>query len=121
MHTQYAFQLPSQPLVAFSSSLTSFSTPVDKAEFAEIQSLYLGNVSSGGPQIFQATSQPNMALLQCKILPTWAKALSSPIASFSTPNDKAECAKINKLYLGDALSVGLQILQASEPNMAILV
>ena len=62
-----------------------------------------------------------MALLQCKILPTWAKALSSPIASFSTPNDKAECAKINKLYLGDALSVGLQILQASEPNMALWV
>ena len=46
MPTKYAYQLPSQPCqspVASSSSLTSFSTPLDKAGCAKIHKMYLGN------------------------------------------------------------------------------
>ena len=119
--SRLAYQLPSQPClspIASSSSLAAISTPVDKAECAEIQRLYLVNGLSVELQILQA-GQPNMALWVCKILPTWAKVLSSPIASFSTPVDKAEYTKIHKLYLGNGLSVGLQILHGSKSNMAL--
>ena len=89
-----------------------FLHTVDKAECAKIRDLYLGNGLSGGLQILQG-SQPNIALLLCQILARWPKSLSSLIASFSTPVDKAECAEIQSLYLGNGLSVGLQILQGS--------
>ena len=116
-----AFQLPSQQSpIASSSSLASISTPLDKEECAEIQSLYLGIGSSVWLPILQA-SQPNMALLVCQILPTLAKVLSSPIASFSIPDDKAKCAKIRDLYLRIGSSFWLPILQASQPNIALLV
>ena len=114
-----AFQLSSQQSpIASSSSLASISTSLDKEECAEIQSLYLGIGSSVWLPILQA-SQPNMALLVCQILPTLAKVLSSPIASFSTLVAKAQCAKIRDLYLGNGFDGGLQILHGSQPNMVL--
>ena len=152
-----AFQLSSQQSpIASSSSLASISTPVDKDECVEIQSLYLGNGSSVGLPSLQAStqhgiisdddkvkcakihqlylrnwssfglqilqaSQPSISLWVCKILPTWAKALSSPIASFSTLVAKAQCAKIRDLYLGNGFDGGLKILHGSQPNMVLWV
>ena len=42
-------------------------------------------------------------------------ASSSSLASFSTPVDKADCAKIHDMYLGNGLSIGLQIFQDRQP------
>ena len=105
---------------ALSSPIASFSTPDDKVECAKIHQLYLRNGSSFGLQILQA-SQPSIALWVCKILPTWAKALSSPIASFSTLVAKAQSTKIRDLYLGNGFDGGLQILHGSQPNMVLWV
>ena len=105
---------------ALSSPIASFSTLDDKVKCAKIHQLYLRNWSSFGLQILQA-SQPGIALWVCKILPTWAKALSSPIASFSTLVAKAQCAKIRDLYLGNGFDGGLQILHGSQPNMVLWV
>ena len=105
---------------ALSSPIASFSTLDDKVKCAKIHQLYLRNESLFGLQILQA-SQPSIALWVCKILPTWAKALSSPIASFSTLVAKAQCAKIRDLYLGNGFDGGLQILHGSQPNMVLWV
>ena len=66
IHTQYAYQLPSQPClvtsaVASASLIVSFSTPVDKAKLAKIRDLYLGNGLIIGRQISPG-SQTSMAL-----------------------------------------------------------
>ena len=115
-----AFQLSSQQSpIASSSSLASISTPVDKDECVEIQSLYLGNGSSVGLPSLQASTQHG--IISVSNFTHVGKALSSPIASFSTLVAKAQCAKIRDLYLGNGFDGGLQILHGSQPNMVLWV
>ena len=95
MHTNSLVSHVQSP-VAFSSSVTSFSTPVDKAGCAKIHKMYVRNGLSVGLEILHG-SQSTMASQLSQILATWLKALSSSIASFSTPVDKAKCARINAI------------------------
>ena len=95
MHTNSPVTHIQSPVASF-SSLTSFSTPVDKVGCAKIHKFYLRNCLSVRLQILQH-SQSNMALWLSQILTMWPKALSSSIASVSIPIAKAEYAKIHGL------------------------
>ena len=92
MHTNFPVSYIQSP-VASSSSLTSFSTPVDKAGCAKIHKMYLRNGLSIGLEILHG-SQSTMESQLSQISTTWPKALSSSNASFSTPIAKAEYVKI---------------------------
>ena len=79
-----------------SSSITSFSTPVEEAEWAMICDLYLRNGLAVWLQISHCR-QPSVPLWMYQILPRLLKALSLSIASYSTPVEEAELTKIHAL------------------------
>ena len=95
MHTTSLIIPDLLPVVSF-SSITSFSTPVAKAEWAKICDLYLGNELAVWLQISHGR-QPSMAIWLCKTLPRQLKALSLSIASFSTPVEEAKLIMIYAL------------------------
>ena len=95
IHTNFPVSFVYSP-VASSSSLTSFSTPLDKAGCAKIHKMYVRNGLSVGLEILHG-SQSTMASQLSQISTTWPKALSSSKASFSTPIAKEEYPKIHNL------------------------
>ena len=95
IHTNFPVSFVQSP-VASSSSLTSFSTPVDKAGCAKIHKMYVRNGLSVGLEILHG-SQSTMASQLSQISTTWPKALSSSKASFSTPIAEEEYPQIHNL------------------------
>ena len=106
----FLWQILARRLNVLSSSIASFSTPIDKAEYPKIQDLR--------DQIRRYLAEPfthNMHTTSL-IIPDLSPVISSSsITSFSTPVEEGEWAKICDLYLRNGLAAWLQISYHTQP------